>query len=168
MGFAPEFSLGRPSRLGEVMKWIHCRGAFVKFHPPPYERNTAILWPSVYTEILNINLPPPSKNTWVNKTQYEKHRFRNRQAAENAAPKAGLKQSDIAELVGHSNNVVGRIERGEQTIDLKTILAYKKQFNVSADYIIDGVNNGNEDISDRLKFAEQYIDRLENILKNRT
>tara|TARA_R100000773_G_C4219428_1_gene118017 strand:+ start:2794 stop:3093 length:300 start_codon:yes stop_codon:yes gene_type:complete len=81
---------------------------------------------------------------------------------------AGLKQADIAKLVGHSNNVVGRIERGEQTIDLKTILAYKKQFNVSADYIIDGVNNGNEDISDRLKFAEQYIDRLENILKNRT
>tara|TARA_R100001198_G_C5060857_1_gene111982 strand:+ start:91 stop:474 length:384 start_codon:yes stop_codon:yes gene_type:complete len=81
---------------------------------------------------------------------------------------AGLKQADIAKLVGHSNTAVGRIERGEQTIDLKTILAYKKQFNVSADYIIDGVNNGNEDISDRLKFAEQYIDRLENILKNRT
>ena len=81
---------------------------------------------------------------------------------------AGLKQSDIADLVGHSNTAVGRIERGEQTIDLKTILAYKKQFNVSADYIIDGVNDGNEDISDRLKFAEQYIDRLENILKNRT
>ena len=81
---------------------------------------------------------------------------------------AGLKQADIAKLVGHSNTAVGRIERGEQTIDLKTILAYKKQFNVSADYIIDGINNGNEDISDRLKFAEQYIDRLENILKNRT
>ena len=81
---------------------------------------------------------------------------------------AGLKQADIAKLVGHSNTAVGRIERGEQTIDLKTILAYKKQFNVSADYIIDGVNNGNEDISDRLKFAEQYIDRLENIIKNRT
>lgn len=80
---------------------------------------------------------------------------------------AGLKQSDIADLVGHSNNVVGRIERGEQTIDLKTIIAYKKQFNVSADYIIDGVQDGNADISDRLKFAEQYIDRLENILKNR-
>ena len=43
---------------------------------------------------------------------------------------AGLKQSDIADLVGHSNTAVGRIERGEQTIDLKTILAYKKQFNV--------------------------------------
>ena len=56
---------------------------------------------------------------------------------------AGLKQADIAKLVGHSNTAVGRIERGEQTIDLKTILAYKKQFNVSADYIIDGVNNGN-------------------------
>ena len=80
---------------------------------------------------------------------------------------AGLKQSDIADLVGHSNNVVGRIERGEQTIDLKTIIAYKKQFNVSADYIIDGVQDGNADISDRLKFAERYIDRLENILKNR-
>ena len=80
---------------------------------------------------------------------------------------AGLKQSDIADLVGHSNNVVGRIERGEQTIDLKTILAYKKQFKVSADYIIEGIKTDDEDISERLKFAEAYIDRLENILKNK-
>ena len=81
---------------------------------------------------------------------------------------AGLKQSDIADLVGHSNTAVGRIERGEQTIDLKTILAYKKQFKVSADYIIEGIKTDDKDISERLKFAEAYIDRLENILKNRT
>jgi len=81
---------------------------------------------------------------------------------------AGLKQADIADLVGHSNNVVGRIERGEQTIDLKTILAYKKQFKVSADYIIEGIKTDDEDISERLKFAEAYIDRLENILKNKS
>ena len=58
---------------------------------------------------------------------------------------AGLKQSDIADLVGHSNTAVGRIERGEQTIDLKTILAYKKQFNVSADYIIEGIKTDDEE-----------------------
>ena len=60
------------------------------------------------------------------------------------------------------------IEYNQVVVDPSMFEDYKKQFNVSADYIIDGVNNGNEDISDRLKFAEQYIDRLENILKNRT
>ena len=109
MGFAPEFSLGRPGRLGEVMNngvdynykrgaWVHkhppptslkfadCRGGFLKYHPPPTAKTIGESrfplrsWTQFH--------PPPSKNTWANKTIYEKHRFRNRQTAENAAPRS--------------------------------------------------------------------------------
>ena len=45
---------------GGRMKWINCRGGFVMYHPPPSERNKALLWSKVYTQILKINLPPPS------------------------------------------------------------------------------------------------------------
>ena len=41
------------------LKYNDSRGAFTMFHPPPVERNTAILWTKVYTDSLIMNKPPP-------------------------------------------------------------------------------------------------------------
>ena len=41
------------------MKFIDCRGGFTHFHPPPIDRNSALLWSKVFATILKINVPPP-------------------------------------------------------------------------------------------------------------
>ena len=101
------------------LKFADCRGGFVKYHPPPKScsctdtkpikpslskcsqfhiiekidpfksRNCQNVWTYDFRGVTYCQDPPPSKNTWANKTIYEKHRFRNRQAAENAAPRSG-------------------------------------------------------------------------------
>ena len=41
------------------MKWVDCRGGFVKFHPPPNKANTALFWSKTNVNTLKIGIPPP-------------------------------------------------------------------------------------------------------------
>ena len=45
--------------MNNGMNYNYQRGAWVMKHPPPCEKNTALLWSKVYVSILKINIPPP-------------------------------------------------------------------------------------------------------------
>ncbi len=48
----------------------------------------------------------------------------------------GLKQADIAELLGTTQQVYSRYERGENEMPIRHLIALCKHYNVSADYIL--------------------------------
>lgn len=53
-----------------------------------------------------------------------------------------LKQSDIAELLGTTQQVYSRYEKGENEMPIRHIITLCKFYNVSADYIL-GIKTGN-------------------------
>ena len=50
--------------------------------------------------------------------------------------KAGLKQTDIAEILGIQQTVYSRYERGFQTIPLNFLIKLADFYNTSTDYIL--------------------------------
>ncbi len=53
-----------------------------------------------------------------------------------------LKQSDIAKLLGTTQQVYSRYEKGENEMPIRHIITLCKFYNVSADYIL-GIKIGN-------------------------
>ncbi len=53
-----------------------------------------------------------------------------------------LKQSDIAKLLGTTQQVYSRYEKGENEMPIRHIITLCKFYNVSADYIL-GIKTGN-------------------------
>ena len=53
-----------------------------------------------------------------------------------------LKQSDIAKLLGTTQQVYSRYEQGENEMPIRHIITLCKFYNVSADYIL-GIKTGN-------------------------
>lgn len=53
-----------------------------------------------------------------------------------------LKQSDIAKLLGTTQQVYSRYENGENEMPIRHIITLCKFYNVSADYIL-GIKTGN-------------------------
>ena len=53
-----------------------------------------------------------------------------------------LKQSDIAKLLGTTQQVYSRYEKGENEMPIRHIITLCKFYNVSADYIL-GIKAGN-------------------------
>ena len=57
--------------------------------------------------------------------------------------KAGLKQTDIAEILGIQQTVYSRYERGFQTIPLNFLIKLADFYNKSTDYILNLTNEIN-------------------------
>ena len=57
--------------------------------------------------------------------------------------KAGLKQTDIAEILGIQQTVYSRCERGFQTIPLHFLVKLADFYNTSTDYLLNRTNNIN-------------------------
>lgn len=53
-----------------------------------------------------------------------------------------LKQSDIAKVLGTTQQVYSRYEKGENEMPIRHIITLCKFYNVSADYIL-GIKTGN-------------------------
>ena len=45
--------------MNNLSDYNYQRGAWTMKHPPPYVKNTALLWSKVYVSIFKINIPPP-------------------------------------------------------------------------------------------------------------
>ena len=56
---------------------------------------------------------------------------------------AGLKQTDIAEILGIQQTVYSRYERGFQTIPLHFLVKLADFYNTSTDYLLNRTNNIN-------------------------
>ena len=57
--------------------------------------------------------------------------------------KAGLKQTDIAEILGIQQTVYSRYERGFQTIPLHFLVKLADFYNTSTDYLLNRTNKKN-------------------------
>ena len=57
--------------------------------------------------------------------------------------KAGLKQTDIADILGIQQTVYSRCERGFQTIPLHFLVKLADFYNTSTDYLLNRTNNIN-------------------------
>ena len=57
--------------------------------------------------------------------------------------KAGLKQTDIADILGIQQTVYSRYERGFQTIPLNFLVELANFYNTSTDYILNLTNEIN-------------------------
>ena len=57
--------------------------------------------------------------------------------------KAGLKQTDIADILGIQQTVYSRYERGFQTIPLHFLVKLADFYNTSTDYLLNRTNNIN-------------------------
>ena len=56
---------------------------------------------------------------------------------------AGLKQTDIADILGIQQTVYSRYERGFQTIPLHFLVKLADFYNTSTDYLLNRTNNIN-------------------------
>ena len=56
---------------------------------------------------------------------------------------AGLKQTDIADILGIQQTVYSRYERGFQTIPLNFLIKLADFYNTSTDYLLNRTNNIN-------------------------
>ena len=50
-----------------------------------------------------------------------------------------LSQADVASILGITQTVYSRYERGQQTIPLEHLITLSKIYKVSLDYMVDGV-----------------------------
>lgn len=69
-----------------------------------------------------------------------------------------IKQSELAELLGISNNHMSSIETGKQKPSMDTFIGICEQLKVTPDYLLLGsmhANNIPQDISDKLKLCNQ-------------
>ena len=57
--------------------------------------------------------------------------------------KAGLKQTEIADILGIQQTVYSRYERGFQTISLHFLVKLADFYNTSTDYLLNRTNNIN-------------------------
>ena len=64
--------------------------------------------------------------------------------------KAGLKQTEIAEILGIQQTVYSRYERGFQTIPLNFLVKLADFYNTSTDYILNRTNEINPYSNDNI------------------
>ena len=64
--------------------------------------------------------------------------------------KAGLKQTEIAEILGIQQTVYSRYERGFQTIPLNFLVKLADFYNTSTDYILNRTNKINPYSNDNI------------------
>ena len=64
--------------------------------------------------------------------------------------KAGLKQTEIAEILGIQQTVYSRYERGFQTIPLNFLVKLADFYNTSTDYILNRTNEINPFSNDNI------------------
>ena len=64
--------------------------------------------------------------------------------------KAGLKQTEIAEILGRQQTVYSRYERGFQTIPLNFLVKLADFYNTSTDYILNRTNKLNPYSNDNI------------------
>lgn len=65
--------------------------------------------------------------------------------------KKGLKQSEMAELLGLSASAVGMYEQNRRNPDSETLLKYSQIFEVSVDYLLSGDSSENKELMPEIR-----------------